>query len=98
MATELAPHTDTADLTYERFRAALEGEGNYPRDAAFIDAEAPFARAALLRNVREGRPVVIVFPDGQEKVLKAANPGFGFRAIVTSFWHRRPTRKERLLH
>jgi hypothetical protein len=76
MATQLGhpDSSDPADLTAERFRAALRGEGNYPRDAVFIDAEASFAWDATVRNIREERPVVLVFPDGLEKVIVPSSP------------------------
>ena len=78
MATELKENRiDPADLTFERFRAALEGNGRYPRGAVFIDAEAPFAGSAMLRNAREGLPVVLVYPDGVEKIVESASPGTG---------------------
>jgi hypothetical protein len=87
MGTQLEAHTDADDLTFERFRAAIAGDRGYPSGAAFIDAEAHFAQAAILRNIREGRPVVVIFPDGQEKVVKPVNPG-GFLAsfpLITAF-------------
>jgi hypothetical protein len=75
MATELESRTDPADLTFERFRAALEGHGRYPKGAIFVDAEASFAGSALVRNAREGLPVVLVYPDGVEKVIESTPPG-----------------------
>jgi hypothetical protein len=75
MATELTESkTDPADLTFERFRAALEGNGRYPKGAVFVDAEAPFAGSALVRNAREGLPVVLIYPDGMEKIVESASP------------------------
>lgn len=53
-------------LTFERFRAALEGNGRYPKSAVFVDAEASFVGSALVRNAREGLPV--------EKIIEAASP------------------------
>jgi hypothetical protein len=76
MASELTTQSsvDPADLTFERFRAALEGNGRYPKGAIFIDAEASFAGTALVRNAREGLPVVLVYPDGVEKIIEPASP------------------------
>ena len=76
MATQLRQQgpAESADLTGARFRAALHGEGSYPRDAVFIDAEASFALEATVRNVREERPVVLVFPDGLEKIIVPSSP------------------------
>jgi hypothetical protein len=75
MATQLG-HTsgDTADLTAERFKAALYGDRDYPQGAVFIDAEASFAWDATIRNVREERPVVLIFPDGLEKIIVPSSP------------------------
>ena len=76
MAPELRTEgkVDPADLTFERFKAALEGDGRYPQGAIFVDAEAPHAGSALVRNAREGLPVVLVYPDGVEKIIEAASP------------------------
>ena len=75
--------TDSADLTFERFKGALEGKGSYPKRAVFVDAEAAFAGRAVVRNMREGLPVVLVFADGVEKVVKPVSSG-GAMAIIRS--------------
>ena len=64
----------SADLTFERFKAALEGDGRYPQGATFVDAEAPFAGSALVRIARNGMPVVLVYPDGMEEIIETASP------------------------
>jgi len=66
-----------SDLAFRRFQAALEGDGRYPQGAIFVDAEAPFAGSALIRNAREGLPVVLVYPDGVEKIIEAVPPTEG---------------------
>lgn len=63
-----------SELAFRRFKAALEGDGRYPQGAIFVDAEAPFAGSALVRNARESLPVVLVYPDGVEKIIEAASP------------------------
>lgn len=65
---------DPADLTFARFQSALHGDGRYPSGAVFIDAEASFAQSALLRNIREGRPAVVVYPDGLERIVEPSTP------------------------
>ena len=86
MAPELRAEgsVDPADLTFERFKAALEGDGRYPQGAIFVDAEAPFAGSALVRNAREGLPVVLVYPDGVEKIIEAASPIEGTTGIAAT--------------
>lgn len=86
MAPELRTEdrVDPADLTFERFKAALEGDGHYPEGAVFVDAESPFAGAALVRNAREGLPVVLVYPDGVEKIVEAASPSTEAAGVVAT--------------
>jgi hypothetical protein len=74
--------TDSADLTFERFKAALGGAGDYPKGAVFVDAEAPFAGSTVVRNVREGLPVVLVYPDGLERVVGAPISRSGSLSIL----------------
>lgn len=64
------------DRAFERFREALKSDpGRYPRGAAFLAAEADFAPRALLRHIREGQPVVLVYPDGEERIVRSTRPG-----------------------
>lgn len=84
MATQLA---NTDDVAFEHFREALASEpGRYPRGAAFLSAEAPFAEAALLRHIREGQPVVLVYADGEERIVRAARPD-GWRSPLAMLGH-----------
>lgn len=63
------------ELAFERFREALKSEpGRYPRGAAFLAAEADFAPRVLLRHIREGQPVVLVYPDGEERIVHSTRP------------------------
>ncbi|MBW8059752.1 MAG: hypothetical protein FVQ78_05340 [Solirubrobacterales bacterium] len=72
MATQLdsTPESEASGLAFERFRDALEGRASgYPRGAIFVPSDAPYTRKTLLRALREGQPVVLVFPDGQERIV-----------------------------
>src|SRR5665811_45863 len=80
MATsvESTPGSEASGLAFERFRDALEGRAQgYPRGATFIPSDAPYTRKALLRALREGQPVVLVFPDGQERIVHGESPSRG---------------------
>lgn len=79
----LDTQADAADLTFERFKAALGGAPGYPKGAIFVDAEAPFAGDAVVRNMREGQPVVLVYPDGLEKVVAPLSAS-GSRSILAA--------------
>jgi hypothetical protein len=80
----LETRADPADLTFERFKAALEGEGSYPKGAIFIDAEASFAGSAVVRNMREGLPVVLIYPDGVEKIIAPVSVSGGNSIVRTA--------------
>lgn len=68
----------TSELAFERFRDALEGRATgYPRGAIFVPSDAPYTRKTLLRALREGQPVVLVFPDGQERIVQGESPSRG---------------------
>jgi len=84
MATKLRDRT--SNLAFERFTHALEHpDSRYPSGAMFVGSEAPHAKAALLRSIREGRPVVVVYPDGSDRVVTVRSDG-------ASLWRRLLTR------
>ena len=65
------PESDASSLAFERFRDALEGRARgYPQGAVFMPSDASYTRKALLRALREGQPVVLVYPDGQERIVR----------------------------
>ncbi len=66
---------EASSLAFERFRDALEGRAQgYPRGAIFVPSDAPYTRKTLLRALRDGQPAVVVFPDGQERIVRAEAP------------------------
>jgi hypothetical protein len=65
--------TVAAELAAERFKLAtdlaVEGKSPYPDGAAFVASDMPDLGAIVARHARERRPVVLVYPDGEERVL-----------------------------
>ena len=61
------------ELAAERFKLATElaidGKSPYPDGAAFVAADIPDLGEIVARHARERRPVVLVYPDGEERVL-----------------------------
>ncbi len=63
-------------LASRRFDGAIEDAladrpARYPNGAAFVGADLPNLGTILAEEAREGRAVVLVYPDGEEWVLEA---------------------------
>ncbi|MHB1837869.1 MAG: hypothetical protein ACYCXW_23230, partial [Solirubrobacteraceae bacterium] len=48
---------------------AVEGKSPYPNEAAFVASDLPNLGSVLAEYAKEHRPVVLVYPDGEERVL-----------------------------
>lgn len=73
MAQLANPQTAAAALAAQRFELAIElaiqGKSPYPNGAAFLASDLPGFGETLARYARERTPVVIVYPDGEERIL-----------------------------
>ena len=49
----------------------------YPNDAVMVAADTDFAMNAMRRAARNGKPIVLFFPDGEEVVLTPSKPDAG---------------------
>lgn len=85
--------SEASGLAFERFRDALEGRATgYPKGAIFVASDTPFTQKTLLRALREGQPAVVVFPDGQERIVHGKAPERESWRSAVSDWisaHRR---------
>jgi hypothetical protein len=66
-------------LASKRFDAAIEDgiadrPARYPNGAAFIGGDLPNLGTILAEEAREGRAVVLVYPDGEEWVIESHKP------------------------
>ena len=66
-------------LASQRFDAAIvdglaERPARYPRGASFVGADVPYLADILAREARDRRPVVLVYPDGQEWIFEPREP------------------------
>lgn len=86
MATLDKNRSVAQELAAERFRLAIdlaiEGRSPYPNGAAFLAADQPELGAWMADYAREHRPVVLVYPDGDERVLLALTPASRWRALL----------------
>jgi hypothetical protein len=67
------------ELASMRFDAAIEDAieerpERYPNGSTFVGADMPGLGRALARNAREGRTVVLVYPDGAERIIEPREP------------------------
>lgn len=66
-------------LASQRFDAAIEDAladrtARYPNGAAFIGGDLPNLGTILAEEAREGRAIVLVYPDGEEWVIEPHRP------------------------
>jgi hypothetical protein len=72
-------------LASRRFDAAIEDgiaerPARYPNGVAFVGADLPGLGEILARNAREDRAVVLVYPDGEEWIVKPHRPANASKA------------------
>jgi len=81
----MATVTDTekpppgCELAFERFDAAIEDAledrpERYPNGSVFLGADLAGLGRALAEHAREGRTVVLVYPDGAERIIESREP------------------------
>ncbi len=76
MATVGRSKSAAAEFAAERFRLAtdlaVEGRSPYPNGAAFLASDLANFGETVARYARERRPIVVVYPDGDERILTPA--------------------------
>lgn len=76
MATVDRTTEDGPTITHDRFMAAIEadiaGHGRYPSGTAFVSVETEGLGRVVARCARERRPIVLVYPDGEERLVTAS--------------------------
>lgn len=97
-AEERTPGQLAASENSDRmFEASLRGERLYPNGCSFIPADTPWAPEAIEESRRSGWHVVLCFPGGETRVIKAPL----LRAIVrrsSSWLHREPHLRHWMWH
>ncbi len=68
--TDTSPPLSPLDLATEATLRAIDAPERYPSNASFIAATLPSFDAHFHRLISEGRPIVVVLPDGEEVLLK----------------------------
>jgi hypothetical protein len=54
--------------------SAIGGQLLYPTGTSFVGSDATWLGEVVARCAREGRPVLIVYPDGEERLVLPASP------------------------
>jgi hypothetical protein len=68
-------NSPATEIIFERVVALLEEDKfdeTYPNDVSFIAADLPGFGEAMAEALLEGKPIVVVFPDGRERLIPAA--------------------------
>jgi hypothetical protein len=73
MGNVVEKRTAGLEQAFDAFERAVEaeisGESLYPNHAAFVATDLPASGEIVKRHRTEGRPVVLVFPDGEIELL-----------------------------
>lgn len=65
-------NTPALELIFDRVISKLEAdEFDYPNDVVFIPADHPDFGTMIGSSLRENRPIMIVYPDGRERLIPA---------------------------
>jgi len=65
-------NSPATEVIFDRVCALIEAdEYDYPYDTLFVGADQPHAGKSILRALGEDRPIVVVFPDGRERLIPA---------------------------
>jgi hypothetical protein len=72
------PRSAAAEFAAQRFQAATDlavtGQSPYPDGAVFVASDLPNVGEILAGYARERTAIVIVYPDGDERVLLPQGP------------------------
>jgi hypothetical protein len=65
-------NTPATELIFDRVCALIEADKyDYPYDTLFIAADQPEFGKMMLEALGEDRPIVVVFPNGRERLIPA---------------------------
>ena len=65
-------NSKATELIFDRVTKAIEAdEFDYPNDVTFIAADLPDFGLMIQRALQEDRPIVVMFPDGVERLIPA---------------------------
>lgn len=93
MATELKTQRPPgSELASQRMDEAIEraiaGSPIYPNGTVFVGADMAGLGDALARHARERKPVLLVFPDGEERLIGPLRHRRGLRARLPTLRRR----------
>lgn len=78
-----APTTEGLDRIVERFQDLPARDWPYPDGAVFIAADLPNFGRVMSRALLEGDPIVVIYPDGRERLVRPRSPrGASVMALI----------------
>lgn len=87
---ESGPSAATS-LAFKRMEEALNDQGRrrrYPSGTVFIPADLPGFGEALQRHMKDRLPVVVIYPDGKERMVIPGEPARAGRYLWRTFRYR----------
>lgn len=85
-------NTTATDIAFDRMQAALDEVGHrhrhYPGDTVFIPSDLPDFREVFTRHMRDEKPVVVIYPDGRERMVFPGEPARVGTYLWRTFRHR----------
>jgi hypothetical protein len=81
--------TPATELAFERLEASLayskRAGRRYPGDATFIPSDLPGFDVVVRRSLREHRPIIVIYPDGEERMVLSHLPARSRRYLFRLF-------------
>jgi hypothetical protein len=65
-------NTKATEIIFDRVTTALEhDEFDYPNDVVFVAADLPDFGIVMRRALKKEQPILVVFPDGSDRLIPA---------------------------
>ena len=67
-------NTKATEIIFDRVTRAIElDEFDYPNDVVFVAADLPDFGAIMRRALKKEKPILVVYPDGTDRLIPAPN-------------------------
>jgi hypothetical protein len=72
MGAVVKSNTKATEIIFDRVTKAIElDEYDYPNDVVFVAADLPDFGIVMRRALKKEQPIIVVYPDGSERLIPA---------------------------